>query len=102
MCRRARRHMTFGIDFSATDKCLLEKDGQPRGDGGPYTSCITTSPACIRRCGERRPWRRASPTMSGPSKKSSPSSGESEPLLVYVRRLRLHAEEFQRTVEEEL
>ena len=40
--------------------------------------------------------------MSGPSKKSSPSSGEPENLLVYVERLRQQAEEFQRTVEEEL
>ena len=40
--------------------------------------------------------------MSGPSKKSSPSSGEPENLLVRVERLRQQAEEFQRTVEEEL
>ena len=43
-----------------------------------------------------------SPIMSGPSKKSSPSSGEPEILLVRVGRLRRQAEEFQRTVEEEL
>ena len=40
--------------------------------------------------------------MSGPSKKSSPFSGEPESLLVRVERLRQQAEEFQRTVEEEL
>jgi hypothetical protein len=40
--------------------------------------------------------------MSGPSKKSSPSSDTPENLLVYVERLRQQAEEFQRTVEEEL
>lgn len=40
--------------------------------------------------------------MSGPLKKSSPSSGEPENVLVYVERLRQQAEEFQRTVEEEL
>jgi hypothetical protein len=40
--------------------------------------------------------------MSGPSRKSSPSSDNLENLLVYVERLRQQAEEFQRTVEEEL
>jgi hypothetical protein len=40
--------------------------------------------------------------MSGPSKKSSPSSGQPENVLVYVERLRQQAEESQRTVEEEL
>jgi hypothetical protein len=40
--------------------------------------------------------------MSGASKKSSPSSGEPESLLVYVERLRKHAEAFQRTLEEEI
>ena len=40
--------------------------------------------------------------MSGPSKKSSPSSDKPETVLVYVERLRQQAEEFQRTVEEEL
>ena len=40
--------------------------------------------------------------MSGPSKKSSPSSGEPESLAVYVDRLRQEAEEFQRTVEVEI
>jgi len=40
--------------------------------------------------------------MSGPPKTSSPSSGEPENLVVYVERLRQQAEEFQRTVEEEL
>jgi hypothetical protein len=43
-----------------------------------------------------------SPTMPGPSKNSSPSSGKPENVLVYVERLRQQAEEFQRTVEEEL
>ena len=43
-----------------------------------------------------------SPTMSGPSKESSPSSGEPESLAVYVDRLRQQAEEFQRTVEVEI
>jgi hypothetical protein len=40
--------------------------------------------------------------MSGPSKKSSPSSSKPEDLLVFVERLRQQAEEFQRTVEEEI
>ena len=40
--------------------------------------------------------------MSEPSKKSSPSSGKLENLLVRVERLRQQAEEFQRTVGEEL
>lgn len=40
--------------------------------------------------------------MSGPSKKSSPSSGEPENVLVSVERLRQQAEQFRRTVEEEL
>jgi hypothetical protein len=40
--------------------------------------------------------------MSGPSKKSSPSSDDSQSLLVRVQRLRLAAEDFQKTVEEEL
>ena len=40
--------------------------------------------------------------MSGPSKKSSPSSGKPETVLVFVERLRQQAEEFQRTVEEGL
>jgi hypothetical protein len=39
--------------------------------------------------------------MSGPSKKSSPFSGEPETLRVYVERLRQQAEEFQRSVENE-
>ena len=40
--------------------------------------------------------------MSGPSKKSSPSSEDSQNLLVRVQRLRLEAEDFKNTVEEEL
>ena len=40
--------------------------------------------------------------MSGPSKKSSPSSGKPENLLVYVERLRQRAEAFNKTVEEDL
>ena len=40
--------------------------------------------------------------MSGPSKKSSPSSDDSQNLLVLVQRLRLEAEDFKKTVEEEL
>jgi hypothetical protein len=40
--------------------------------------------------------------MSGPSKKSSPSSDKPENVLVYVERLRQQAEEFQRTVREDL
>jgi hypothetical protein len=40
--------------------------------------------------------------MSRPSKKSSSFSGEPENLLAYVARLRLEAEAFQRTVEDEL
>lgn len=43
-----------------------------------------------------------SPNMSGPSKKSLPFSGEPENLLAYVKLLRQQAEEFQRTIEEEL
>ena len=39
--------------------------------------------------------------MSGPSKKSSPFSGEPDSLLARVERLRQQAEAFQRTVEEE-
>ena len=39
--------------------------------------------------------------MSGPSRKSLPSPGQPENLLVYVNRLRQQAEDFQRTVEEE-
>ena len=39
--------------------------------------------------------------MSGPSKKSLPSSGKPKDLLVYVEGLRQQAEEFQRAVEEE-
>ena len=40
--------------------------------------------------------------MSGPSKKSSPSSDKPEDVLVYVERLRQQAEEFLRTVQEDL
>jgi hypothetical protein len=40
--------------------------------------------------------------MSGTSKKSSPSSGKTERVLVYVERLHQQVEDFQRTVEEEL
>ena len=40
--------------------------------------------------------------MSGPSKKSSPSSEDSQNLLVRVQRLRLEAEDFKKTVEDEL
>ena len=40
--------------------------------------------------------------MSGPSKKSLRSSGKPEDLIVYVEGLRQQAEEFQRTVEEEI
>ena len=40
--------------------------------------------------------------MSGPSKKSSPFSDKPEDVLVYVERLRQQAEEFQRTVQEDL
>ena len=40
--------------------------------------------------------------MSGPSKKSSPSSDKPENVFVYVERLRQQAEEFQRTVQEDL
>jgi hypothetical protein len=39
--------------------------------------------------------------MSEPSKKSSLSSEKLENLLVFAERLRLQAEEFQETVEEE-
>ncbi len=39
--------------------------------------------------------------MSGPSKTSSPPSGEPESLLVRVERLRQQAEDFRRTVEDE-
>jgi hypothetical protein len=40
--------------------------------------------------------------MSGPSEKSSLSSGKPENVLEYVERVRQAAEEFQRTVDEEL
>jgi hypothetical protein len=40
--------------------------------------------------------------MSGPSKNSSPFSGEPDSLLVRVERLRQQAEAFQRILEEEL
>lgn len=40
--------------------------------------------------------------MCGPSKKTSPFSGQPEDVLVCVERLRQTAKEFQRTVEEEL
>jgi len=40
--------------------------------------------------------------MSGPSKKSSPSAEDSQNLLVRVQRLRLEAEDFKKTVEDEL
>ena len=40
--------------------------------------------------------------MSGPSKTPSPSSRKHADLLIYVERLRQQAEQFQRTVEEEL
>lgn len=39
--------------------------------------------------------------MSGPSKKSWPSSGEPENVLVYIERVLQQAEEFQKTVEKE-
>jgi hypothetical protein len=47
-------------------------------------------------------WRLDSLTVSGPPKKSSPASGEPESLLLRVKRLRQEAEEFHRTVGEEL
>ena len=40
--------------------------------------------------------------MAGPSMNSSPSSDQPDHVLVYVEWLRQQAEEFQRTVEEEL
>ena len=40
--------------------------------------------------------------MFGPSKRSSPSSNRPENLLMFVERLRQQAEEFQRTIEDEL
>ena len=40
--------------------------------------------------------------MSGPSKRPSPSSRKNQDLLIYVERLREQAEQFQRSVEEEL
>ena len=40
--------------------------------------------------------------MSGPFEEASLSSGRAEDVLVYVKRVRQQAEEFQRTVEEEL
>jgi hypothetical protein len=47
-------------------------------------------------------WRLDSLIMSGPSKKSPPPSSEPESLLLRVTRLRQEAEEFHRTVGEEL
>jgi len=49
----------------------------------------------VRAC--RLQWRLDSPTMSGPSKKSS--SDDWQHLLVRMQRLRLEAEEFQSTLE---
>jgi hypothetical protein len=66
------------------------------------TSCTTTSAVCIRRPGWRLRWRLDSPIMSGPSKKSSPSSREPENLAMHCERLRQQAEDFQRMVEEEI
>ena len=40
--------------------------------------------------------------MPWPSKKPSPSSNKPEDILVFVERLRQQADEFHRTVEEEL
>jgi predicted ATP-grasp superfamily ATP-dependent carboligase len=40
--------------------------------------------------------------MSGPSTHPSPSSGEPENLLVRVERLRQQAEDFQRSIEDEI
>ena len=40
--------------------------------------------------------------MSGPSTHPSPSSGEPENLLVRVERLRQQAEDFQRSIEDEV
>ena len=40
--------------------------------------------------------------MSGPSTHSSPSSGEAENLLVRVERLRRQAEDFLRTIKDEV
>ena len=40
--------------------------------------------------------------MSGPSTPPSPSSGEPENLLVCVERLRQQAEDFQRSIEDEI
>jgi hypothetical protein len=42
------------------------------------------------------------PSMSDPSKKSSPTPEDSENIWVRVQRLRQQVEDFQRTVEEEL
>jgi hypothetical protein len=47
-------------------------------------------------------WRLDSLTMSGPTKKSSPASDETESLLLRVTRLRQEAEAFHRRVGEEL
>ena len=40
--------------------------------------------------------------MSGPLKEPSPSSDNSQRVLMFVERLRHQAEEFQRTIEEEI
>jgi len=40
--------------------------------------------------------------MPGPSKKSSPSLGEPEDLVLYLERLRQQAEDFRRSVEEDM
>jgi hypothetical protein len=57
---------------------------------------------CITRSASRRRWRLESPTMSGPSKKSSPHSGDPEQLRMYVERLYQAADEFRKTIDEEL
>jgi hypothetical protein len=40
--------------------------------------------------------------VSGPLKESSPTSDNPQTVLVFVKRLRHQAEEFQRTIEEEI
>ena len=67
-----------------------------------YFMYYNSPTAGIRRCASRQRWRLDSPTMSGPSKESSPSGHELDSLLLRVKRLRQDAEAFQRTLEEEL
>ena len=76
----------------------------PAGDGEPILHDDNVGFWCGTHSAWRRQWGRDSPTMSGPSKNSSLSSGERDPetLLAYIERIRLEAEELHRTLEQEI